>query len=102
MTGVEINALDASGRFDVETAIDVIHRFAAFKPNLVESPVKGRQNAPIKDFIAVKQAVDVPISEHSSEAFAAVRLARHEAVDIFQPRRGLFGDDRLSKGVWIG
>ena len=55
--GVEINALDASGRFDVETAINVIGRFAAFDPNLVESPVKGRQNAPVEDFIAVKQAV---------------------------------------------
>ena len=89
--GVEINALDASGRFDVETAIDVIGRFAAFEPNLVESPVKGRQNAPVEDFIAVKQAVNVPISEHSSEAPAAVRLAQHEAVDIFNLGVGYSG-----------
>ena len=89
--GVEINALDASGRFDVETAIDVIGRFAAFRPNLVESPIKGRQNAPVEDFIAVKQAVDVPISEHASEAPVAVRLARHEAVDIFNLGVGYSG-----------
>lgn len=89
--GVEINALDASGRFDVETAIEVIQRFAQFEPNLVESPVKGRQNAPVEDFIAVKQAVDVPISEHASEAHVAVRLARHEAVDIFNLGVGYSG-----------
>ncbi len=89
--GVEINALDASGRFDVETAIGVIQRFCQFKPNLVESPVKGRQNAPVEDFIAVKQAVDVPISEHASEAHVAVRLARHEAVDIFNLGVGYSG-----------
>ena len=89
--GIEINALDASGRFDVETAIDVIHRFAAFKPNLVESPVKGRQNAPIEDFIAVKQAVKLPISEHASEAAVAVRLAQHEAVDVFNLGVGYSG-----------
>ncbi len=88
---VEINALDASGRFDVESAIDIIGRFAAFKPNLVESPVKGRQNAPIEDFIAVKQAVDVPISEHASEAHVAVRLAQHEAVDVFNLGVGYSG-----------
>ena len=89
--GVEINALDASGRFDVESAIDIIGRFAAFKPNLVESPIKGRQNAPIEDFIAVKQAVDVPISEHASEAHVAVRLAQHEAVDVFNLGVGYSG-----------
>ena len=99
---VEINALDASGRFDVATAIDVIDRFAAFKPNLVESPIKGRQNAPVEDFIAVKQAVDVPISEHSSEAPVAVRLARHEAVDIFNLGVGYSGNDCLSKNVCVG
>ena len=88
---VEINALDASGRFDVETAIDVIRRFAPFKPNLVESPVKGRQNAPVEDFIAVKQAVEVPISEHASEAPVAIRLARHEAVDVFNLGVGYSG-----------
>ena len=89
--GVEINALDASGRFDVESAIDIIGRFAAFEPNLVESPIKGRQNAPIEDFIAVKQAVDVPISEHASEAHVAVRLAQHEAVDVFNLGVGYSG-----------
>ena len=65
--GVEINALDASGRFDPETAIQVIERFAPFGPNLVESPVKGRHNAPVEDFLMVKEAVDIPISEHVSE-----------------------------------
>ncbi len=80
---VELNALDASGRFDVETAIDVIRRFTPFKPNVFESPVKGRHNAPVEDFLAVKQAVDVPISEHVTGAEVAARLARHEAIDVW-------------------
>lgn len=89
--GVEINALDASGRFDVETAIDVIKRFTPFKPNLVESPVQGRHNAPVEDFIAVRDAVEMPISEHVSDASVAVRLARHEAVDVFNVGVGYAG-----------
>lgn len=88
---VEINALDASGRFDVETAIEVIQRFAPFNPNLVESPVKGRHNAPVEDFIAVKQAVALPISEHVGEFAVAARLARHEAVDVFNVGVGYGG-----------
>ena len=39
----------------------------------------------------MKQAVDVPISEHSSEASVAVRLAQHEAVDIFNLGVGYSG-----------
>jgi L-alanine-DL-glutamate epimerase-like enolase superfamily enzyme len=78
---VQINALDASGRFDVETAIEVIHRFAPFHPNLVESPIAGRHNAPAEDFRAVKDAVDIPIGEHITDAVVAARL--HEVVDVF-------------------
>ena len=78
---VEINALDASGRFDVETAIKVIHRFASFNPNLVESPIAGRHNAPVEDFRAVKDAVDIPIGEHIADSEVAARL--HEVVDVF-------------------
>ena len=89
--GVEINALDASGRFDVETAIEVIRRFTPFKPNLVESPVKGRHNAPVEDFIAVREAVEPPISEHVAEASVAARLARHGAVDVFNVGIGYEG-----------
>ncbi|MCZ6676068.1 MAG: mandelate racemase/muconate lactonizing enzyme family protein [Candidatus Poribacteria bacterium] len=88
---VEINALDASGRFDVETAIDVIRRFTPFNPNLVESPVKGRHHAPIEDFRAVRAAVALPISEHVADAAVAVQLARHEAVDIFNLGVGYAG-----------
>ena len=89
--GVEINALDASGRFDVETAIDVIRRFVPFKPNLVESPVKDRHHAPAEDFLDVKQAVELPISEHVSDTSVAVRLARHKAVDVFNLGVGYAG-----------
>lgn len=97
---VEINALDASGRFTVETAIQVIRRFAVFKPNLFESPVQGRHRAPVEDFVAVRQVVDVPISEHVGEYSVAASLARHQGVDVFNlgvgnagfiPCRKLFG-----------
>ena len=97
---VEINALDASGRFTVDTAIEVIRRFAVFEPHLFESPVRGRHQAPVEDFVAVRQAVDVPISEHVGEYPVAARLARHHGVDVFNlgvgnagftPCRKLFG-----------
>ncbi len=88
---VEINALDASGRFDPDEAIDIINRFAQFKPNLVESPIKGRHNAPIEDFVRVREAIDLPISEHVAEDEVAARLARGGAVDIFNTGPGYIG-----------
>ena len=80
---IELNALDASGWFTVEEAIAAIDRFAPFNPNLVESPVKGRHNAPVEDFLAVKHAVNVPIGEHVAGFDVAARLARHDAVDVW-------------------
>ena len=88
---VELNALDASGRFEVDEAIEVIRRFAVFEPNLVESPVKGRHQAPVEDFIAVREAVDLPISEHVAEPAVAARLARSKAVDVFNLGVGYAG-----------
>jgi len=88
---VEINALDASGRFDPDTAIDVINRFAQFKPNLVESPVKGRHDAAIEDFVKVREAIDLPISEHVADNRVAMRLAEGHAVDIFNTGPGYVG-----------
>lgn len=88
---VEINALDASGRFDPDDAIEIINRFAQYRPNLVESPVKGRHNAPIEDFVKVREAVDVPISEHVGENEVAARLASGGAVDIFNTGPGYIG-----------
>ena len=82
---VHINALDASGRFEVREAIDAIARMAPFKPNVVESPVKGREHAPIEDFVAVRREAVLPIGEHVAEASAgiAANLAKHDAVDVF-------------------
>ena len=88
---VEINALDASGRFDVPTAIEVIGRMAEFEPNLVESPVKGRHFAPAEDFLAVRQAVEVPIGEHVPGADVAAKLARADAVDVWNVGTGWLG-----------
>ncbi len=80
---VLINAMDMSGRFEIEEGIEVIKRFAHYGPNLFESPVKGRHFAPPEDFMRVKEAVDVPISEHVGSTAIGVGLARNNAVDIF-------------------
>ena len=91
--GVSINALDASGRLDVDVAIEAIDRLAEFEPNLVESPVSGRHDAAVEDFLAVKEAVEVPIGEHIASAEVAERLAKHEAIDVFNTGLGYEGFD---------
>ena len=88
---VEINALDASGRFEVEEAIDIIRRFSQFEPNLFESPRKGRYDRPMEDWVAVREAVDTPISEHLSEYEVAARYAANHAVDVFNIGPGYIG-----------
>ena len=95
--GVEINALDASGTLDVDTAIRAIDRLAKFEPNLVESPVLGRHDAPVDDFLAVKEAVEVPIGEHIASAQVAERLARRGAIDVFNTGLGYAGFDLCVK-----
>lgn len=90
---VSINALDASGRLDVDVAIEAIDRLAEFEPNLVESPVSGRHDAAVEDFLAVKEAVDVPIGEHIASAEVAERLAKHDAIDVFNTGLGYAGFD---------
>ena len=89
--GVKLNALDASGRFDVEASISAIRRLTQFQPNLVESPVKGRHDAPVEDFLAVKEAVELRIGEHITDAAVAARLARHDAIDVFNAGLGYSG-----------
>ncbi len=82
---VQINALDASGLFEVEEAIEAIRRMAPYRANVVESPVKGREHAPVEDFVAVRKEAVLPIGEHVA-AFSsgiAAELARHDAVDVF-------------------
>lgn len=88
---VEINALDASGRFTVEEAIVAIDRLVPYKANVVESPVKGRHNAPVEDFLAVKETVDIPIGEHVSSFDVAARLAAHNAIDVWNIGAGYSG-----------
>ena len=91
--GVSINALDASGRLDVDVAIEAIDRLAEFEPNLVESPVSGRHDAAVEDFLAVKEAVEVPLGEHIASAEVAERLAKHDAIDVFNTGLGYEGFD---------
>jgi L-alanine-DL-glutamate epimerase-like enolase superfamily enzyme len=88
---VQINALDASGRFSVEQAIEVMRRFAPFAPNFVESPIKGRHHAPIADFLTVKRETSTPISEHIADDETGVNLAASAAIDIFNTGLGYSG-----------
>lgn len=90
---VSINALDASGRLDVDVAIEAIDRLAEFEPNLVESPVSGRHDAAVEDFLAVKESVEVPIGEHIASAEVAERLAKQDAIDVFNTGLGYEGFD---------
>jgi len=88
---VELVALDASGRFNVSEAVEVVQRFAEFEPGLFESPVKGRHNAPVEDFLAVKEHTRLPISEHVADFAVASRLAGHGAIDVFNTGLGYAG-----------
>ena len=98
---VLLNALDASGQFEVEDAIAAIQRLAPFQPNLVESPVRGRHDAPTEDFIAVRRAVEVPIGEHIVSLAIAARFAQHEAVDVFNLGIGYDGIAPCLKGFGL-
>ena len=98
---VLLNALDASGLFEVEDAISAIQRLAPFQPNLVEAPVRGRHDAPSEDFIAVRHAVEVPIGEHIASLDIAARLARHDAVDVFNLGIGYDGIAPCLKGFGL-
>lgn len=84
-------ALDASGRFDPATAIAVLRRLAPYGPDLFESPVQGRHNAPADDFLRVKAEIDVPLSEHIADEAVATRLASSGAVDVFNTGLGYAG-----------
>ena len=86
---VELVALDASGRFAVDEAVAVVRRFAEFTPGLYESPVRGRHDAPVDDFLAVKAVTPTPISEHITDFAIAARL--QEAVDVFNTGLGYAG-----------
>ena len=88
---VRIAALDASGRFQVKEAIEAIHRMTPFEPGLVESPVKGRHRAAVEDFLAVKEAVQVPLCEHIADDSVAARLGKDRAVDVFNLGPGYSG-----------
>ena len=86
---VELVALDASGRFAVDEAVAVVRRFAEFTPGVYESPVRGRHDAPVEDFLAVQAQAPVPIGEHITDFAVAARL--HEAVDVFNTGLGYAG-----------
>lgn len=86
---VELVALDASGRFAVAEAVAAVQRFAEFAPGLYESPVRGRHDAPVEDFLAVAAQSPAPIGEHITDFAVAARL--QEAVDVFNTGLGYAG-----------
>lgn len=94
-SSIRLVALDASGRFTVEEAITAINRFAQFKPELVESPVKGRHRGAAEDFAAVRDAVGVPIGEHIPGDVEAARYVN--VVDVFNSGPGWTGFDTAQR-----
>jgi len=84
-------ALDASGRFTPEEAIAAIERLAGYEPDVFESPVRGRHNAPVEDFLRVKEATGAAFSEHITDAEVATRLGEGGAVDVFNTGLGYSG-----------
>ncbi len=84
-------ALDASGRFSPDEAIAAIERLAQYQPAVFESPVRGRHNAPVEDFLRVKEATGAAFSEHITDADVATRLGEGGAIDVFNNGVGYAG-----------
>ena len=84
-------ALDASGRFAPDEAIAAIERLAQYQPAVFESPVRGRHNAPVEDFLKVKEATGAAFSEHITDAEVATRLGEGGAIDVFNNGVGYAG-----------
>jgi muconate cycloisomerase len=89
--GLRLVALDASGRFEPADAVSALRRLATFGPQVFESPVRGRHDAPVEDFLAVRAEIDIPISEHTADEAVALRLARGGAIDVFNTGLGYAG-----------
>ena len=75
---VKFKSLDLSGGYEPADAIAVIDRFKEFGFMLVESPCRS-----IEGKAKVRQAVSLPISEHTGGFSHALELANKGAVDIF-------------------
>jgi len=92
-TSLRLVALDASGRFTPEQAIAAIGRLAPYKADFFESPVRGRHNAPVADFLRVKESTGAVFSEHIPDAEVATRLGESGVVDVFNTGLGYAGFD---------
>ena len=75
---VKFKSLDLSGGYEPEEAIEVINRFKDYGFMLSESPCRS-----IEGEARVREAVDLPISEHTGGFSHAIELANKAAVDIF-------------------
>jgi galactarate dehydratase (D-threo-forming) len=75
---VKFKSLDLSGGYEPDDAIEVINRFKEYGFMLSESPCQS-----IEGKAKVRQAVDLPISEHTGGFSHAMELANAGAVDIF-------------------
>ena len=84
-------ALDASGRFTPDGAIEALRRLEPFTADVFESPVRGRHNARVEDFLRVKEATGAALSEHIPDAGVAARLGGVGAVDVFNTGLGYAG-----------
>jgi muconate cycloisomerase len=77
---VAIKTLDCNGHLDWKTARAAIRRFQEYGFMLVESPAKRGDLAGLAE---VRRSIDAPVSEHAYTLADAMRLARANAVDIF-------------------
>ena len=87
-TSLRLVALDASGRFAPIDAIAAVSRLLQYAPDVFESPVSGRHNAPVEDFLLVKESTGAAFSEHIPDADIARRLGAGGAVDVFNTGLG--------------
>lgn len=75
---VRFKSLDMSGRFDWKQAIEVIKRLEPYGFTLVESPCRDAEGK-----ARVREAVNLPISEHVGSLAQALEFAQKKSVDIF-------------------
>ncbi len=72
--------LDANAAWDVDEAIANLRRLEKYNLAGIETPI-DKEN--VSGMAQVRQAVDTPILEHVSTLDYALKLVRHEAVDVF-------------------
>lgn len=77
---ITLTSLDGSGLFTLPAFLRAYRRLAKFPFQSIESPVDRDDVALIAE---ARASIDHPVSEHVRSPEYAIRLIRHQAVDIF-------------------